>query len=216
MGTIQNRPGDDDQGFAFLDFGDQAGLDGGAGSAFGDGYGQTSGAFLDFGDQAGRDVTGRSAIDALVTAEPPSPADPGSAQNLTDVLPTDTGVAEPAPAGDDAGAVPAATVVNPPETVSVTATIDGRVLRIELSPAVAEMSESGLAEEILTIADVARQRALAIQQSLVLECFHELGIDDEGFVAEALRSGVTELPSPAQAAATQAEVFASRYHSDDG
>ncbi|ORV53551.1 hypothetical protein AWC03_19980 [Mycobacterium europaeum] len=215
MGTTPNRPGDNDQGFAFLDFGDQAGPDDGAGSAFGDGYGQDSGAFLDFGDQAGQGATGRSAIDALVTSEPAPPAGTGSAPDLIDVLPTDAGVAESAPAADDVEAGPTATVVNPPETVSVTATMDGKVLRIELSPAVTNMSESGLADEILAIADLARQRALAIQQSFVLDCFHELGIDDEGFIAEALRGGVTELPSPQQAAAAQAEVFATRYLSDE-
>ncbi|MEZ0350461.1 hypothetical protein [Mycobacterium sp. pR1184] len=203
MDSTQHGHGDDGN-YAAWDFGDNPGPEGG------DGFGQESGAFLDFGD--GVDNAEPSVIDALV--EPAPLAHTGD--ELIDVLADNDGDLEAVGADDD-DAVPTAKVTNPPETVSVTATMDGRISLVELSADAAKMTESGLAAEIFAIADLARQRALSIQHSFVLDAFRHLGItdqEDEEFIAEALETGVTQLRSPDQAIRAQADVFATRYGND--
>ncbi|OBH39609.1 hypothetical protein A5692_00555 [Mycobacterium sp. E342] len=111
------------------------------------------------------------------------------------------------------------TVTNPPETVSVSALMDGRTQRVELSPKVTSMSEAELAEEILVIADLARQKGLAAQHSYLLgddslsETMREMGIDGGEVVRDFMENGIG-LVTPEQAAAAQAEVFATRYATD--
>lgn len=216
MDSTQHGRGDDDgYSSAAWDFGDNPESDGH--QDFGDGLGQDSGAF-DFGDGSGRDYAEPSAIDALVANEPAEPAYAGAESRLMDTLAEDAGDLGATGAEDDEDALPTAKVTNPPESVSVTATMDGRVSTVELSADAAKMNESALADEILAIADLARQRALSIQHSFVLDAFRHLGItdpEDEEFVAEALETGVTELRSPDQAIRAQAEVFATRYASDE-
>ncbi|WP_096289230.1 secretion protein EspD [Mycobacterium ahvazicum] len=205
MDTTQHGHGDDGN-YAAWDFGDNPAPDSG------DGFGQESGAFLDFGD--GVDAAEPSVIDSLVVSEPAPPLHTGD--ELIDALAENDGDPDAAGAEDD-DAVPTAKVTNPPETVSVTATMDGRVSLVELSADAAKMTESGLAAEIFAIADLARQRALSIQHSFVLDAFRHLGItdqEDEEFIAEALETGVTQLRSPDQAIRAQADVFATRYGND--
>ncbi len=160
------------------------------------GHGDDGGLYsaLDFGDESGGDYVEESVFDALVTDE---------AVDLGDADTTDAAAEE--------FAKTAATVTNPPETVSVTATMDGRIYRVDLLPGASGMSESELAEEILAIADLARQQALSIQHEMVVESFRVLGVDDDRVVAEMIESGLTELPSPQQASKAQADVFAARY-----
>jgi hypothetical protein len=191
---------------AAWDFGDNP--DSGGASDFADDYGQGTGAFTDFGDEVGRDDAENSLVDALVANEPAQPVDTGTA---IDALPADAGDLGADDAEDDDDIGPTATVTNPAETVSVTATMDGRVSMVELSGAAANMTESGLADEIFAIADLARQRALSMQHSFVLESFRLMGLEDDGVVAEALENGVTGLRSPQQATQAQADVFATRY-----
>lgn len=104
-------------------------------------------------------------------------------------------------------------VINPPGTVSVRALADGSVLEIELSPKVANMTESALADEILVIAELASQKGLASQQAFITEATQALGLSGgdaaHDFIADSL-----ELPTPQQAQAAQAEVFATRYAAD--
>lgn len=66
---------------------------------------------------------------------------------------------------DDGVPVPLFSVTNPPGTVTVTAFMDGRVSRIELSPRVTRMSESQLAEEVVVLARLATQDARSAQYS---------------------------------------------------
>jgi hypothetical protein len=61
------------------------------------------------------------------------------------------------------------TITNPPGSVSATASLDGRIQQIELSPKVTAMTESQLAEEITLLASLARQRARAAQHALIVE-----------------------------------------------
>lgn len=215
MDTTQHGHGDDGYSSAAWDFGDNP--ESGGRQDFGDEFGQDSGAF-DFGDGVDNGNAEASAIDALVANEPAPPADAADESRLMDTMVEDAGEAGAADAGDDEDAMPTAKVTNPPESVSVTATMDGRVSLVELSADAAKMNESALADEILAVADLARQRALSIQHSFVLDAFRHLGItdpEDEEFVAEALETGVTELRSPDQAIRAQAEVFATRYAGDD-
>ena len=117
---------------------------------------------------------------------------------------------------DEEAAVQLFTVTNPSGTVSVSAAIDGRTQRVELSPKVTSMSESDLADEIIVLADLARQKGLAGQHAFLLdnqvlsEGLHELGLDGREVVRDFMENGMG-LPTPEQAEAVQAEVFAARY-----
>ncbi|MBY0441965.1 MAG: hypothetical protein K2Q25_07495 [Mycobacteriaceae bacterium] len=104
-------------------------------------------------------------------------------------------------------------VTNPPGTVTVTALMDGRILHVELSPQVTTMSESDLADEILVIADLARQKGLAGQHSFLFDTMSGLGASDNAAIRDLLENNLA-LSSPEQAAEAQAEVFATRYNID--
>ncbi|MEI7715383.1 MAG: hypothetical protein WCI78_04725 [Mycobacterium sp.] len=112
------------------------------------------------------------------------------------------------------------TVANPADTVSVSALIDGRTQRVELSEMMTKMTESELSAELLTLAELARQKGLSGQRTYLLEnpaaveAFRELG-EAIGMDGGELLEGFTEfdmgLPTSEQAEAAQAEVFASMY-----
>ncbi|RAV08220.1 YbaB/EbfC family DNA-binding protein [Mycolicibacterium sp. GF69] len=111
-----------------------------------------------------------------------------------------------------ASAVPAVTVTNPPGTVTVSAFPDGRVAGIELSPKASELTEDELAAEIVVIAGLASQDAKSAQFTSMLEGMRAQGHDDAAtrdFLGRDL-----DLPSPEQARAERARVFATRYPDD--
>jgi hypothetical protein len=122
-------------------------------------------------------------------------------------------VADYAPAADSAAesdepASPVVTVTNPPGTVSVSAYLDGRVERVSLNR-IANVTESQLADEILVIAGLARQKARSAQHTTMLDEMRALGHDNAStrdFLAREL-----QLPSPEDATAAAAELFAVRY-----
>ena len=114
---------------------------------------------------------------------------------------------------DDAVAVPMFTVTNPPGSVTVTTYLDGRVKQIELSSRTTDMTEPELADEIVVIAGLATQEAKSAQYSLMLEGMRGQGNDDA-----ATRDFLTRdlgLPSPEEARAARAQIFATRYGGDD-
>lgn len=114
--------------------------------------------------------------------------------------------------GDDELPVPVFTVRNPPGTVTVTTFMDGRVQQIDLSPKVTTLTESMLAEEIVVVARLATQDARAAQYSFMLEGMRQQGHDNvatRDFLERDL-----DLPSPEQAIAARAAVFAERYGGD--
>ena len=120
----------------------------------------------------------------------------------------------PADEGDDEPPVPVFTVSNPPGTVTVSAYLDGRVHEIDLAPTVTRMTEAELAEEIVVIAGLATQSARSAQFSFMLE-----GMCSQGHDAATTRDFLNrdlDLPSPEQAEAARADVFASRYADDHG
>ncbi len=105
--------------------------------------------------------------------------------------------------------VPVFAVTNPPGTVTVTTFLDGRVKQIDLSPKVTDMTETDLAAEIVVIAGLAIQDAKSAQYAFVLEGMREQGHDDA-----ATRDFLTrdlDLPTPEQAQAARAQIFATRY-----
>ncbi|KUI24400.1 secretion protein EspD [Mycobacterium sp. IS-1742] len=113
-------------------------------------------------------------------------------------------VADPEPEPE-----PLFSVTNPPGTVTVTSHLDGRVQRIELSPRVAHMSETELAEEIVVIAGLAAQDAKSAQYEYMLDGMREQGHDDPA-TRDFLQRDL-ELPTPEEARARRAEVFTTRY-----
>jgi hypothetical protein len=104
------------------------------------------------------------------------------------------------------------TATNPAATVSVTALMDGRVVKVDLSPQITTMTEAQLAEEITVIAAMARRQAQAGQHAVAAELMHQLGHDHastRGFLERELG-----LPSPQTVIREKADVFATRYADD--
>jgi len=108
--------------------------------------------------------------------------------------------------------VPVFTVSNPAGTVTVTTFLDGRVKQIDLSSKVTDMTETDLADEIVVIAGLATQDAKSAQYAFMLEGMRQQGHDDA-----ATRDFLTrdlDLPTPEEAQAARAHIFATRYGGD--
>jgi hypothetical protein len=118
----------------------------------------------------------------------------------------------PADYEEDGMPVPVFTVTNPPGTVTVTTFMDGRVKHIDLSSGTVELTEPELADEIVVIAGLAAQEAKSAQYAFMLEGMREQGHDDA-----ATRDFLTrdlDLPTPDEARAARAHLFATRYSGD--
>ncbi|WAC89313.1 YbaB/EbfC family DNA-binding protein [Mycobacterium sp. Aquia_213] len=161
-------------------------------------------------NKSGDDGGSQTLVDALGARasdqSPDTTTDVEALRSTTDVAADD--------AQEDDGSEYQAKVTNLAGTVAVTALPDGSVLQIDLRPTVTSMSEAALADEILVIADLARQKGLAKQQAFVADFVRGVEIDDGG-AAQELIANSTDLPTPQQAEAAQAEVFASRYANTD-
>lgn len=152
-------------------------------------------AFDHFSDGHGEESSGLDAFDAF--ARPPE-AHESSGRGLAD---------DPTPERGGP-ALPVVTVTNPPGTVSVSTYLDGRIEQVHLAGAI-RSTESQLADEILVIADLARQKARSAQHATMLEEMRALGHDNAStrdFLTRELH-----LPSPEQVTAATAELFAIRY-----
>jgi hypothetical protein len=114
-------------------------------------------------------------------------------------------------ADDDGLPVPTFTVTNPPETVSVSTYLDGRVQHITLSPKAAAMTETDLADEIVVIANLATQDARSAQYAFMLEGMRDHGHDDPD-TRDFLQRDLA-LPTPEEARQQRTETFATRYAS---
>lgn len=108
------------------------------------------------------------------------------------------------------------TVTNPQGSVSVTALMDGRIQQVTVTDKASSMSESGLAEEIFVIADLARQKARAAQHTFMVENMSEMtgDSDQQNAMLHEFVGMTLNLPTPEEAAAREAEVFATRYNVD--
>lgn len=174
------------------------------------------GAESDALDFSGADADGEveSAGDALDAFVPAEPEDAGSELDAIDGQ-TDAAATEDEDE-DEQDAVQVFTVANPLDTVAVSSLIDGRTERVELSAKVSSMTESELAEEILVLADLARQKGLAGQHTYLLDneflsgTVRDMGLDSTEVLRDFMENGIG-LPTPEQADETQAEVFATRY-----
>ena len=154
------------------------------------------------------DASNAAALDALGTYD-----DGVLSEDHEDAV-SDDGLSYVPSVGDETLTVPLFTVTNPPETVTVTAFMDGRVHQIELAPKVTNLTERDLAEEILVIAGLAAQQAKSAQYSFMLAGMREHGHDDA-----ATRDFLTRdlvLHTPEQADDARAQVFSTRYGGDDG
>lgn len=101
------------------------------------------------------------------------------------------------------------TATNPEGTVSVTALMNGQILRVSLSSAVVTMTESALTHEILVVASMARLQALAGQHAIIAALMRRLGRDPA-----ATRSFLERnlgLPAPGSVNEARAKVYAGRY-----
>ena len=160
-------------------------------------------AALDF---SGGGTTGESSLDALTDYAPTETDDAGadldSLHGLTE--------------RDDEPELALFTVTNPQGSVSVTTMMGGIIHRVELTDKASNMSDSALAEEIFVIADLARQKARAAQHTFMVENMSEMtgeGEEQSAMLREFV--GMTlNLPTPEEAAAAEAEVFATRYDVD--
>jgi hypothetical protein len=115
--------------------------------------------------------------------------------------------------GEQPAEHPLFAVSNPPGTVTVTTGLDGRVRKIELASRTGDLTESTLADEIVVLAKLATGDARAAQYAFMLD-----GMREQGHDAAATRDFLErdlELPSPEQATAARAAVFAQRYAAGD-
>lgn len=115
--------------------------------------------------------------------------------------------------GDDAVPAMYFTVTNPPGTVSVSALANGQPAQIDLSPRVVDMTESQLAEEILVIARLAAQNALAGQRLILSNILERLGVDRTS-IGNHLEHDAG-LPSVDTVLAEKAHIFATRYRDNE-
>jgi hypothetical protein len=155
----------------------------------------------DGSDEPAEEPDDLSALDFGPPADPDDDTD-GSGLDAFDAFSVD----------DDEPAEPVVapfTVSNPPGTVTVSAHLDGRVHRIELSPKVTTMTESDLAEEIVLIAGLATQHARSAQYQSILDGMTAQGHD--GADTREFLSRDLKLPSPQQAESATAELFSTRY-----
>jgi hypothetical protein len=108
---------------------------------------------------------------------------------------------------------PLFTVTNPPGTVTVTAELNGSVHRVDLAANVTNMTERELAEEIRVIAGLARLKARSVMHLFLVEGMRRMGYDTAGLSAGLTRD--MDMPTPEQAAEATAQLFASRYASNE-
>lgn len=172
---------------------------------------------LDFSVAAAGDE--EAAAEALNEYAPTEPQDAGTEQEALDSQTAGTGAEDEE---EDVLEQFTVKVTNPPETVSVSALMDGRTQQIELSPKVTKMTESELADEILVLADLARQKGLAGQHRLLFQsddlsqAMQEIGMEDSGETVRGIIEEIMDLPTQEQADEEQAKVFAARYAQDHG
>ncbi|WP_090597895.1 hypothetical protein [Mycobacterium lentiflavum] len=178
--------------------------------------GHDAGDALDF--SAADDTSDESPADAL---DAYAPSEPEEADTELEAIAATTEASDDDEEDEEDG-VQQFTVTNPPETVSVSALIDGRTQRVALSPTATNLTEAELADEIVVLAELARQKGLAGQRSYVMDSAAEnaglqqlsdMGLDSTQLLRDFVDTGM-RLPTEEQAETAQAEVFAVRYAAD--
>lgn len=100
------------------------------------------------------------------------------------------------------------TASNPSGSVSATVLINGRVIQVDLSPEVVQMTERVLSDEILLVTSLARLQARAAQHMLITECLTRLGHDRVAVTATLEHE--MGLPSPQSVREQRAAAFRAR------
>lgn len=104
------------------------------------------------------------------------------------------------------------TVSTPSGALAATARLGGRVERVEVKD-VSRLDESGLAEEIIGLASLARDRARAAQHEVTVELMGRRGQDRVN--VSALLEHSVGLPTDEATSERLARAFSERYGSDD-
>lgn len=143
-----------------------------------------------------------SDLDALDVSSYPIDAEPLG--NLDDIT------FEPQDRADETIETLMFTATNPDGTVSVTALMNGQILRVSLSPTVASMPESWLSEEIFVLASMSRLQALAGQHAIIATLMGRLGRDPAA--TRSLLERDLGLPSPESINEARTKVFGARYY----
>ncbi len=177
---------------------------------FGEESGYESGAVLDYDDESGRQPSEQSPTDTWHADEQAEPSDYG---RTTDRRHGDSGETAD-PKAQDEFHWERTTVTNRPETVVVTAFMDGKIQKVAPSPHVVSMTESELAAEIL-VPGVASQRASSVLHNLLFESMKGQGLGVDGALAAILGPRSLDLTPPEEAVKAEAEAFATRYTSHD-
>lgn len=112
-------------------------------------------------------------------------------------------------ATDDLQESPLFTVMNPPQAVAVSATIDGGIRHVDLAPSVVKMTEYELAEEIQAIAKLASLKAGSVVHAFLVEGLSSRG-HDAALTSSTLSRGLGML-SPENVAEITREVFEERH-----
>lgn len=164
---------------------------------------------LDFSgaDDDGGEMAAIDAVDEF------APAEPEEAEEAEAELVALDSQDEPVDEKEEAG-FPLFSVTNPAGTVSVSTFMGGTIRQVDLTD-VSSMTEDQLTEEILALAELAKQKGQAAQRQYLSEAFEALGVDDGEAISELLGDGL-DLPSAQQADKAQTEVFATRYKAVSG
>ncbi|MGV0849237.1 YbaB/EbfC family DNA-binding protein [Mycolicibacterium phlei] len=153
---------------------------------------------------------GLAALDFFVTDTESEAAEEHSVLDLLDVFVADAGGSRSD--SETANRAGLFVVTNPPGSVTVCASPDGRLQHVELSPRARELTERDLAEEIVVLAGLAATDAKSAQYSAMLEGMRRQGHDDAATRDFLMRD--LDLPTPEQAQQERARVFATRYGGD--
>ncbi|MBU9765727.1 hypothetical protein FR943_17990 [Mycobacterium sp. TNTM28] len=122
----------------------------------------------------------------------------------TDPGPVDFDVfGEQPEAAEEPGPQALFTVAHPSNLLSVTASISGGIYTVDLSPEVATLGESQLAQTIKATAELASLKGRSVQYALIYELMSSQGIDGAA-VTQYLDHDIG-LPTPQQAADAEAE-----------
>jgi hypothetical protein len=153
---------------------------------------------LDFGDAGHHDDDhdDRSGLDAYTVDETPAGS---TADTSAPAIPVDDD-------SDDTSGPVTFGVTNAAGTITAQATISGAINRIELSSSITSMTESDLARDIMVTAKLANLQGRAIQRAMVQSLLMYQGMDPD--VAAQFIDEITDLPTPAQSEAAQAEAMA--------
>jgi len=161
-------------------------------------------------DFTGADDDGGELAAAIDAVDEFAPAEPEEAEAELVALDSQD---EPVDEKEAAG-FPLFSVTNPAGTVSVSTFMGGTIRQVDLTD-VSSMTEDQLTEEILALAELAKQKGQAAQRQYLSEAFEALGVDDSEAISDLLGNGL-DLPSAQQADKAQTEAFATRYKAVSG